>query len=316
MLVKRGLFHGRDARATGLGLLPAMKLAVSMWSYVHPWKAGGFGISEFVTAAKEAGVDGVELLDLFYQEPANAWTGEHTAASIAHARRIALDALAANGLPCPIFSVANDFAQADETKRAKALDNIRLGIEEAGVYGAEVIRVFAGDVKEGVTFEQARAWIVEGLAQASRLAANAGVRLALENHGTLAGRSDQVRGLIKDVREAAGNDVLGANPDTGNFLLVDAVAHEAVAEVADLATMVHFKDFRRPKDDETAVYSSLTGTPYVGAAIGEGEVDLEACVRALRAKGFDGWLSIEFEGAEDPRTAIPRSVQAARKFLG
>lgn len=293
-----------------------MKLAVSMWSYVAPWKAGGFGVLEFVAAAKAAGVDGVELLDLFYKEPAHAWTAEHTPESIAGARRIAQDALRESGLPCPIFSVANDFAQTDEAKRAKALDAIRLGIEEAGVYGAEVVRVFAGDVKEGVTFDQARAWIVEGLAEASRLAESAGVRLALENHGTLAGRADQVRGLIADVREMAGNDALGANPDTGNFLLVDAVPHEAVAEVADLAAMVHFKDFRRPNEDESAVYTSLAGTLYVGAAIGEGVVDLEACVRALRAKGFDGWLSIEFEGAEDPRTAIPRSVEVARRFLG
>lgn len=293
-----------------------MKLAVSMWSYVQPWKAGGFGVPEFVTAAKEAGVDGVELLDLFYKPPAEAWTAEHTPESIAEARQIAQDALRESGLACPIFSVANDFAQDDPAKRAKALDTIRLGIEEAKVYGAEVVRVFAGDVREGVTFEQARAWIVEGLTEASRLAASAGVKLALENHGTLAGRADQVRGLIGDVRAAAGNEALGANPDTGNFLLVDAVAHEAVAELADLAHMVHFKDFRRVAEGEAPTYASLAGIGVVGTAIGEGEVELEACVRALRAKGFDGWLSIEFEGAEDPRTAIPRSVAAARRFIG
>lgn len=292
-----------------------MKLAVSMWSYVAPWKAGGFGIPEFVAAAKAAGVDGVELLDLFYKEPANAWTGEHTPESIAGARRIALQALKENGLPCPIFSVANDFAQTDEAKRAKALDNIRLGIEEAGVYGAGVVRVFAGDVKEGVTFEQARAWIVEGLAEASKLAAGANVKLALENHGRLAGRADQVRDLIRDVREAAGNDALGANPDTGNFLVVDTVPHEAVAAVADLAYMVHFKDFRRAAEGTEGSYASLAGVPLIGEALGEGDVDLKACVRALKAKGFDGWLSIEFEGAEDPMTAIPRSVEAARRFM-
>ena len=262
-----------------------MKLAVSMWSYVAPWKAGSFGVPEFVAAAKAAGVDGVELLDLFYKEPANAWTGEHTPESIAAARAIGLNALEASGLPCPIFSVANDFAHNDETKRARALDTIRLGIEEAKAYGAEVVRVFAGDVKEGVTFDQARAWIVEGLVEASRVAQDAGVRLALENHGTLAGRADQVRGLIRDVRGRAGNEALGANPDTGNFLLVDAVPHEAVAELADLAHMVHFKDFRRVTEGETPVYTSLKGTGYVGTSIGEGDVDLAACVRALRAKG-------------------------------
>ena len=237
-----------------------MKLAVSMWSYVQPWKAGTLDLPGFVRAAKEAGVDGVELLDLFYKPHTNPWGAEHTDESIAEGRRAALDALRETGLPCPVFSVANDFAQADEAKRTQALDNIHLGIEEANYYGAGVVRVFAGDVKDGVTFDQARAWIVEGLAEASKLAHGKGIKLALENHGTLAGRADQVRALIKDVRERAGNDALGANPDTGNFLVVDTVPHEAVADLADLAHMVHFKDFRKGAEGEDG-YRSLAGVP-------------------------------------------------------
>ena len=82
-------------------------------------------------------------------------------------------------------------------------------------------RVFAGDVAEGITFDQAREWIVEGLALASEYADARGIKLALENHGSLAGRGEQVRGLIEDVRAQSENDALGANPDTGNFILVN-----------------------------------------------------------------------------------------------
>ena len=44
-------------------------------------------------------------------------------------------------------------------------------------------------------------------------------------------------------------------------------------------------------------------------------MNLDAIQAALRDAGFDGWLSVEYEGAEDPFTAIPRSIENARKYL-
>lgn len=280
-----------------------MKLAVSMYSYYRTVRGGGMDLPGFIRETKRIGADGVELLDFFYKD-------------VEPERQAALDALAETGLPCPIFSVAQNFAKPLPEERAHELEKIRFGITEAGHYGAGVVRVFAGDVSPGVGFDEARAWIVEGLAAASKLAADAGVKLALENHGKLAGRGEQVRGLIEDVRALCGNDALGANPDTGNFLLVDQASHEAIAEVAAWANMVHFKDFAHVASDHTGhVYESLGGARYAGAAVGEGVVDLGACLQALRAAGFDGWLSIEFEGEEDPLTAVPRCVANARRFL-
>ncbi|MCB8931999.1 MAG: sugar phosphate isomerase/epimerase [Fimbriimonadaceae bacterium] len=280
-----------------------MKLAVSMYSYYRTVRDGGMDLPGFIREAKKIGADGVELLDFFYKD-------------VESDRRAALDALTETGLPCPIFSVAQNFAKPLASERAHELEKIRFGIEEAGHFGAGVVRVFAGDVSPGVTFDEARAWIVEGLSEASKFAADAGVKLALENHGKLAGRGEQVRGLIEDVRAACGNDALGANPDTGNFLLVDQASHDAIAEVARLANMVHFKDFTHVTSDYTGhVFESLGGARYAGAAVGEGVVDLEACVDALRSAGFDGWLSIEFEGEEDPLAAVPRCVANARRYL-
>ena len=285
-----------------------MKLAVSMWSYVHAWKDGRVDIPGFVREAKRVGAEGVELLDFFY--------GTTDPDKISELRKATKEALAETGLPVPIFSVAQNFAQRDSAARALQLDKIRFGLDEANEYGAGVVRVFAGDVSEGITYDEARAWIVEGLVEASRLAEKQGLKLALENHGRLAGRGDQVRGLIEDVRRISGVNSLGANPDTGNFMLVEQASHEAIREVAEFANMVHFKDFAAaPDGHEGFAYESLTGKKFVGTAIGEGEVDLAACVKELQSAGFDGWLSIEYEGEEDPFTAIPRSVKNAHSFL-
>lgn len=277
-----------------------MKLGVSMWSYVNAWKAGRIDVPGFVREAKRIGAEGVELLDFFDK-------GERDAVKAT---------LAETGLPCPIFSVGNNFARPEASDRAGALAIIRNGLDQAEFYGAGVVRVFAGDVAEGITFEQARGWIIEGLAAASKEAHERGLKLALENHGRLAGRSDQVRGIVDDVRALAGNDALGANPDTGNFLLVGQPSHEAIQDVASIAYMVHFKDFQRaPEGHEGFAYGALDGSKFVGTAIGEGSVDLGACVGALRNAGYTGWLSVEYEADEDPITGVARSIANARKYL-
>lgn len=274
-----------------------------MWSYVRAHKDGRLDIPGFIHEAKRAGADGVELLDFFYRD------------SVAD-RQAAQQALRETGLPCPIFSISQNFAKPTEEERRAQLDKIKFGVDEAVHYGSEVVRVFAGDVSEGITFDQAREWIVEGLAEASKYADSKGKRLALENHGTLAGRGEQVKGLIDDVRALADNEALGANPDTGNFLIVNQPSHEAIREVAQYAYMVHFKDFAPEPTGHTGfAYSTIDGRRVVGTAVGEGTVDLAKCISALKDAGFDGWLSVEFEGEEDPLTAVRRSIENARKFL-
>jgi sugar phosphate isomerase/epimerase len=293
-----------------------MKIGVSMWSYFRPWKEGRLDISGFIHEAKRAGAEGVELLDFFYKGTGTASATVLSQEDVAPERERAMAALSETGLPCPIFSVAQNFAKPTAEEREIQLRKILFGIREARQYGAGVVRVFAGDVAEGITFDQAREWIVEGLVQASQAAEEQGVHLALENHGTLAGRGDQVRGLIQDVRERSRTDALGANPDTGNFMLVSQPSHEAIREVAPYAYMVHFKDFApAPERHDGHAYAALDGSRFVGTAVGDGGVDLQQCIEELRSAGFDGWLSVEYEGDEDPFTAVPRSIENARRYL-
>jgi sugar phosphate isomerase/epimerase len=80
--------------------------------------------------------------------------------------------------------------------------------------------------------------------------------------------------------------------------------------------MVHFKDFlQEPVGHEGFAYEALDGRRYVGMAVGEGEVNLAECIAGLKDAGFNGWLSVEYEGEEDPLTAVPRSLANARKYL-
>jgi sugar phosphate isomerase/epimerase len=271
-----------------------------MYSYYRLWKAGAMSSVDFIETARQIGADGVELL-----EP--LWNDKD--AEMNHVE----NALKRTGMPVGVYSVSNDFVSTSATERAANVQAIRVGVDTAVHLGAGVVRVFAGNTKDDITFNQAFQWIVEGLKEGADYAQTKGVKLALENHGMLAGKSAQVKRIL----EAVGSPALGANPDTGNFLLMHEAPHEAVNVLAASANMVHFKDFKEvPESHEGPAYRSFDGLKYVGTAIGEGDVALESCVKELRAAGFDGWLNIEYEGAEDPLTALPRSIAYTRGLLG
>jgi len=279
-----------------------MKLGVSMYSYLKAVKDGRLDIASFIHEAKRIGADGVELLDFFYKD-------------MDRDRAAAMQALEETGLVCGVFSVAQNFAKKSPAERQVEAGKVMVGVEEALKFKAKVVRVFAGDVSEGIEFDEARKWIVMMLADVSNYAQEHGVKLALENHGTLAGRSDQVKGIIDDVRDKCGHDALGANPDTGNFMLVGQAGHEAVEDVASYAYMVHFKDFKKAGEGyDGFTYKALDGTGYYGTVIGEGEVDLGACVASLKEAGFDGWLNLEFEGEGDPMVDVEKSFKNTESF--
>ncbi|MEQ1822623.1 MAG: sugar phosphate isomerase/epimerase family protein [Fimbriimonadaceae bacterium] len=275
-----------------------MKIAVSHYSYFAAHRDGRMNIGQFIHEAARIGAEGVELLSPLYRDPAAD-------------KAMAKQALGETGLAVPIFSVGNNFAKPSELERADQLEQIRFGISEAVDFGASVVRVFAGDLSEGIQFDDAQKWIVEGLALASSVAADAGVKLALENHGKLAGRGDQIASLIEAVREKCGNEALGANPDFGNFMLVDECPCCAITQVSKYAVMAHAKDFGLA----TEGFRSLEGKIYQGTVIGEGEVPIQKCIDELKSAGFDGWLSVEYEGTEDPLTAVPRSVSNLERMV-
>lgn len=280
-----------------------MKLSISMWSVVSVVKAGKMdlpGFIEFAARQQENGAQGVELLDYFWRDRES---------ELPKAKRQIADA----GLGLGIYSIGNDFFQPDRGAWQKQLDDLKTGVEVAGQLGAPVLRVFSGNAKPGYTLEDGLTWIVDGLAAGADYASRHGITLALENHGLMAGRSDQVRKII----EAVGSPALRANLDTGNFLLVNQNPTDAAKALAGMVALVHLKDFAKAPEGQTEhVYKGLDGTAFTGTVVGEGQVDLVSIVATLRKAGYAGWLSLEYEGGLDPLTiGVPKSLQAAQRLV-
>ena len=278
-----------------------MKLSMSMWSVVAAVQAGRIDLPGFIEFAAQQKVDGVELLDFF-------WTDAER--EIPLAKKWVADA----GMEIAVYAASNDFVKPDASARLQEVADLKRNVDIAMELGVDTMRVFSGDARAGVSLEQGIAWILDGLSTCAAYAETRGVTLALENHGRFAGRSDQVRDIIEQVDSPA----LRANFDTGNFLLVGQDPLAAARELAPLVVLVHLKDMRVADADETGHRFELAdGTVLTGSAIGDGLVDLPAVLTVLRDAGYDGWLSLEFEGSEDPITVgVPRSLDYARGLFG
>jgi len=274
-----------------------MRVGVSMWSYVSHYQQGKMDVLSFLDTAGNLGVDGVELLDFF-------WKDKDTELPKVKEK------LAAMNMPVSAYAIGNDLTDTDPAKRAEQVQAIKNGVDMALALGTDRVRVFSGHHDE-VGFEKALGWIIEGLKEGAEYAASKGVVLCLENHGTLAGKGEQVKTIL----DAVNSPGLKANPDTGNFMTVNQDPVDAVKVIASMTGSVHFKDFRWARPEETEhVYEGLEGSRVIGTAIGEGNVNLPEVVRILREAGYSGFLTIEYEGVEDPETAMPRSVDYAKKL--
>jgi sugar phosphate isomerase/epimerase len=124
-----------------------------------------------------------------------------------------------------------------------------------------------------------------------------GVRFGYENHPETDPR--QVLDLIGDDR-----DVLGATVDTGWFATHGCDAVQAIHDLRERTFHVHLKDVERPGEHVTCTH-------------GTGCVDIEGCVEALLALGYDGALSVEHEPYDhDPTAECVRMREALLAQLG
>ena len=194
-----------------------MKLSLSMWSVVSAVKTGAMDLMGFIDFAAEQGVAGVELLDVFWGDA----KGEVP---------LVKDRMTDAGLEMAVYSISNNFIQPDALDRRRELDDFKRGVDVALSLDVNLMRVFSGSYREGISQEQGNEWILEGLSAGAAYAERQGVTLALENHGRFAGRSDQVRDII----ERVGSPALRVNLDTGNFLPVGQDPLEAARDLADL----------------------------------------------------------------------------------
>lgn len=277
-----------------------MKLGISSYSYIRHMRATGASYFDICDLAHRTGFEGIEFIELSLDvQPADS------VQDLAGQIRAHCDAL---GLHIIAYTVGADFLNhgPEEAERVKGQLDI------AKILGAGVLRHDATwSLPEGVDWREAIRRIKAPIREVTLYAQRLGIRTCTENHGLVLQDSHRVEELIR----AVDHENYGWLVDMGNFMCVDELAVHALPIAAPYAFHAHAKDFlykpqweKRPSDEW---FATRNGSHLRGTVAGHGVVPIPYCIDVLRAHGYDGWLSYEFEGMEENLPAI----EAAYKYL-
>jgi sugar phosphate isomerase/epimerase len=278
-----------------------IRTTVSSYSFEQAMRDGRIQrLVDLPAIAQSLGFEGLEIATSIDQPQAK------------ELRKAADDA----GIALSSCCVGADFLQNEVQEQVEKLKPI---VDTTAILGASLLRHDAtfGFPKDycGIrTFGAVLSRLAEGCRKVTEYAASAGVRTMVENHGQFCQDSDRVEKLINEVAHPN----FGALVDMGNFLCVDENPAHAVSILAPLAFHVHAKDFliKQAVHSPGVGWFRTRGANWLrGTIIGHGVVPIEQCLGILQQAGYQGWLSVEFEGVEDCILGIKDGKQNLDRML-
>ena len=253
-----------------------------------------WSLAAVVDAAGRLGYDGVELR--FLQNDDALWARpELTGDGLRETRARLRDA----GLAVSCVDTRSFFHHPDRAARDTAIAEAERSIELAASLGASGIRVFGDRIQPGQDRASTRGFIADALFRLSAAARAHGVEVWLESHGDFARAADTL-----SVFEGMATDGLGILWDPANAFETGEAPAAGLAALGDRARHVHLKDVARDR--------ARDGGGWIPRLPGQGEFAPERVLALLRARGYDRWVSFEWEkkwhpSLEEPEVALPTS---------
>ena len=276
-----------------------MKLGVSSYSFSKHIKATGCDLVEVCRLAKEIGFEAIEFINITTPDP------------LATARELR-EYCASIGLEIAAYTIGADLLNGEEEEILKKLYDF---VDTAEALGAPLMRHdVTYSLPEGTTWEDAIPVLAPRIRKVTEYAKAKGIRTCSENHGYIFQDSERVEALIK----AVDNPNYGWLVDVGNFLCADCDVVRAVSTAAPYTYHVHVKDFLMKSgafDKPEGFFDTRGGNYLRGTILGHGEVPVATAIKALKRAGYDGYVSLEFEGMEENIPALTAGLAYMKKVI-
>jgi sugar phosphate isomerase/epimerase len=285
-----------------------MKSCISTHSYHRLYADGSFTRFDAIDKTKELGCDGVEFV-LDDTTPDGSTPREYALALTAHAKEV--------GLEVPIYTTGANFFVKDPEQE---VERICKHIDIASECGIPLLR---HDITwsyypeyEGVkTYQNVIEAVATVISKVADYAKSKGVMTCSENHGRLMQDSNRMVELFN----AVNNKNYGFLCDIGNFGGVDEDCFTSVSRLMELIVHVHAKDcFTRSgmMYNPGRGYNLSRGGNYRRATVfGHGNVPTFQILNAIRASGYDGYVSLEFEGMEPCMEGVTIGTENLQRMI-
>ncbi|MBQ8209393.1 MAG: sugar phosphate isomerase/epimerase [Clostridia bacterium] len=286
-----------------------MKFSVSTYSYCRLVNSGEKTLAECIQLAKDTGFDGIEFVD--FDPPEGMSMTEYAAFLRSECERVGIEPVA--------YTVGADFINGSEGDLNKEIKRLKGQVDIANALGVKLMRHDSSRGYDSETrgykgFDDALPRIVQGIREVTEYAKQYGIKTMTENHGFFCQESLRVEKIVNTVA----NDNFGLLVDIGNFMCADENPVEAVGRLASYAFHVHAKDFHKKSGNAPffcdGFFKTRGGTYLRGAIIGHGDVPVYQCLSTLIANGYDGYVTVEFEGMEDQITGTTYGLNTLKRM--
>ncbi|MBS7642608.1 MAG: sugar phosphate isomerase/epimerase family protein [Candidatus Bathyarchaeia archaeon] len=256
-----------------------MKIGCTAYSYRKPITDGRMKLEDFIKICGSYMLDGVELTGYYFESTDKSY--------LKRIKRLCLD----YGLDIYGTATRSDFCKPSRDDRLKEVEHVKRWVDVAYILGAPTLRVFAGSIPQGYSFEEALEWVVEALKLCGSYGEEYGVVIAMENHGGITSTVEQVSRILDSV----GSEWVRLTLDLGNYRIDP---YREIAESLKYTVNIHAKCHKPSpiRVDEA--------------------IDYPRIIPLLREHGYNGYLSIEYEGIAPAEEAVPIVVNGLRRLLG
>ncbi len=267
-----------------------MKLSIVLSTHAAQFEAVAFkgDLASNIARIANLGYDGVELA---IRDP-KLVDGDELARVVS-----------AHGLTVPAIGTGQawgeeglSFTSDDPAVRAAAIERIKSHVPLAAHLDAIIILgLIRGITPEGQTHEQSMTYLVEALQECADVAAETGVRFALEPLNRY--ETDLIHTVADGLNlvERVGADNFGLLLDTFHMNIEEPAIEESIRACGDRIFHFHVADSNRW---------------YPGA----GHLDFESILNTLCATGYQGYVSGEFMPLPDADMSAERSIAYLRKL--
>jgi len=257
-----------------------MRVSLAAYSMRSALTGGSMDLFGFIDWCSELNLAGTELTSYYFEKDFDA----------AYLRRLRNRAFR-QGVTVSGTAIRNDFCQPPGEEMDREVAQVQKWIDHAAELFAPHVRIFAGDIPEGVDKKQAIEWTADGIRRILDRAEERGVMIGLENHGGITAQASDLLSICEAVGD---HPWFGVNLDTGNYHSDDPYGELAVT--APLAVNVQVK-----------VHMSGPSRERVPA-------NLERIRDIIVDAGYKGWVVLEYEAA-DPSIEIPKYVSRLQQLF-
>ena len=213
------------------------------------------------------------------------------------------------------YIAGGDFVHKTDAEQQPAVDAVKAAIDSSLVVGCKLVLVTTGMCKPDIPKPEARKRIAAALQRILPYAKERDVTIAIEDVGVAVaphGTSDD----LLEILEITGPD-LKLTYDNGNFFTNGEDPDAALDRLWGKIAHIHLKDWRKVGDDEDTKQFCVGagGVKYQGVPCGTGLLDYPKNMAHIRRLGYDGYVSFEYEGVDDPRKAAKTGLGNIRALM-